>query len=47
MYVILDTKKKSLEIEVLARILTQIPLHIHQQKSDNTWTGLHVPVPNI
>ena len=37
MYVILDTKKKkSLEIEVLARILTQIPLHIHQQKSDNT-----------
>ena len=36
MYVTLDTKKKILGIEVLARILTQIPLHMHQQKSDNT-----------
>ena len=47
MYVVLDTKKNPLEIEILDRILTQIPLNILQQKSDNTWTSLHFPISNI
>ena len=40
-------QKKSLEIEVLDRIITQIPLNILQQKSDNTWTSLDVSISNI